>query len=63
MKRPDPKVVIAAWKYAYRQAEKKSPPEISYANGWYRIEGDSFATRRKRIEDMTLRFRRKADKR
>lgn len=43
--------VINAWKAAYRKANGKEPPSITYGNGWFTLTNAKY--RKIEIEQMT----------
>ena len=57
-----PGLLIQEYQVAYRAANKKPPPPVTYLNGWYRISypGGSRAFRKLSIIEMTYTLNRRA---
>jgi hypothetical protein len=51
------------WQHAFAEAHGKPAPEITFANGWYRIENGRIASRyrRSQLEQMTKVLRKGFD--
>jgi hypothetical protein len=47
--------VVKDWQRAFSEAHSKTAPEVTYANGWYRIGDGSRGSRyrRAKLEQMT----------
>ena len=49
----DAERIIKAWQAAFAEAHGKTPPIVTWANGWFRIGDAGKRYRRAEIESMT----------
>lgn len=49
--------IIKAWQAAFAEAHEKTPPPVTWANGWFRIENTGRRYRRVALEEMTKTLR------
>ena len=54
--------VVATWQEAYRDANNKEPPRVTYKAGWLTLHYGGSGVKRRlwQLEDMTHELRRRA---